>query len=338
MEILDVIIFVQSFVWATLLLKQSPQRKNWLGLAFFTICFIYILHYLHIVLETNISEKIIYVGTALTFLLLSFYKASELFRYMPRIMVIIYWILITLFAGILILSFAGIMQKILGICFILFGLGSIVFDGYIFANQLKNKLYTNSAFRDSQIRLSFFILLSKFVAIIYAFILMSIKHTEEQTILITNSFHFIICILIFIGGFIAVTSLFEKTQQQRKKNLTNTKDNSELIIQINKLMNEQKVYLDCEFSLGKMADLLQSNEHELTTVLNRKMETNFYKLINDYRIEMVKQKLQEHDSRNFTIMASAYESGFNSKSTFYRIFKEYTNMTPKEYITKNNNR
>ena len=338
MDILYVIIFVQSFVWSALLLKQSSQRNNWLGIAFLSVCLVYLLKYLHFIFGINISEKTMGIGTALTFLLLNFYQVSKSLKHYPKTVVATWWILIALFVATSILSLTRITQQTLLIYFIIFFGGSFFFDGYIFMQKLENKLYSNSVFRDGRIKLDFLILLSKFVVIIYALVLTSIKHSVNQHILITNSFQIIICILLFIDGFIAVTLLFEKESQLRKRSPLNTNDNSELIGKINKLMTEQKVYLDCELTLGKMADLLQTNEHELTTVLNGQMNTNFYKLINDYRIKTIKQKLQEPNSRNFTIMASAYESGFNSKSTFYRIFKEYTNMTPKEYITKNNNR
>ena len=99
-------------------------------------------------------------------------------------------------------------------------------------------------------------------------------------------------------------------------------------------MKEQKPYLDCELTLEKMSRMMGVSENELTRLLNHDMETNFYKLVNDYRIETVLAKLEDSDHRRFTIMASAYESGFNSKSAFYRIFKAYTRMTPGEFLAK----
>ena len=48
----------------------------------------------------------------------------------------------------------------------------------------------------------------------------------------------------------------------------------------------------------------------------------------------VKEKLLEPDSKKYTILSAAYESGFNSSSTFYRIFKEHTGMQPKAFIER----
>ena len=61
------------------------------------------------------------------------------------------------------------------------------------------------------------------------------------------------------------------------------------------------------------------------------MGKNFYTLVNDYRIEEVKRRLEDPRYRNLTILAIAYDSGFNAKSSFNTIFKEQTGMTPSEY-------
>lgn len=55
---------------------------------------------------------------------------------------------------------------------------------------------------------------------------------------------------------------------------------------------------------------------------------NFYDLINTYRIEAIKQQLLTSDEQ---IIQLAYQNGFKSKSTFNKIFKEKTGMTPKAY-------
>ena len=51
-----------------------------------------------------------------------------------------------------------------------------------------------------------------------------------------------------------------------------------------------------------------------------------------YRVEEVKQRLKDSKYKNFTILAIAYDSGFNSKSAFNTIFKDLTGMTPSQYL------
>ena len=54
--------------------------------------------------------------------------------------------------------------------------------------------------------------------------------------------------------------------------------------------------------------------------------------MNEYRVKEVKEKLANKKYKSLTVLGIAYESGFNSKTTFNRIFKEETGMTPTEYI------
>jgi AraC-like DNA-binding protein len=73
-------------------------------------------------------------------------------------------------------------------------------------------------------------------------------------------------------------------------------------------------------------------EFELTQILNQKMKTNFYSLVNNYRVETVKEKLKDPENRQFTILAAAYESGFNSKSVFNAYFKKSEGIPPGAWL------
>ena len=59
--------------------------------------------------------------------------------------------------------------------------------------------------------------------------------------------------------------------------------------------------------------------------------------MNGYRIEEVKRRLQAGDTQRLTLLGIAYESGFNSKTTFNRVFKETTGMSPKAYKNMSQN-
>jgi AraC-like DNA-binding protein len=61
------------------------------------------------------------------------------------------------------------------------------------------------------------------------------------------------------------------------------------------------------------------------------MGTNFYEYINGFRVATFKQKVQNGDAQQFTLLALAYESGFNSKASFNRIFKKQTGLTPSQF-------
>ena len=182
------------------------------------------------------------------------------------------------------------------------------------------------------------LLVDKLLVLLFAcYLLIFPAKNEDSYIATRNSMHFLIAILTFVTGYMTVSALFQSESQKKgmKQKKMVSGDAQELIGKVNRLMHDQKPYLDNELTLDKMADMLELSENELTRLLNHEMDTNFYTLVNDYRMETVLKKLKDSDRRKFTIMASAYESGFNSKSTFYRIFKEYTQRTPKEYLDEN---
>ncbi len=112
----------------------------------------------------------------------------------------------------------------------------------------------------------------------------------------------------------------------------NDKEVSELMEMVLHYLSIKKPYLNPEYSLQMMVDDLNIPRHKLSQVINRSQKKNFYKLINEYRVKEVKEKLQNKEYKNLTVLGIAFESGFNSKTTFNRIFKEETGMTPTHFI------
>lgn len=110
------------------------------------------------------------------------------------------------------------------------------------------------------------------------------------------------------------------------------KDVARYIRMIEDYMVESKPYLDRELSIFDMAEQLQIPRHFLSEVINEHLGKNFYNLINDYRVDEVKKRLEDPKYKHLTILAIAYDSGFNAKSSFNTIFKEKTGMTPSEYL------
>ena len=53
--------------------------------------------------------------------------------------------------------------------------------------------------------------------------------------------------------------------------------------------------------------------------------------MNGYRVAEVQRRLAAPDARRFTLLAIALDSGFNSKTTFNRIFKQVTGVAPREF-------
>lgn len=109
------------------------------------------------------------------------------------------------------------------------------------------------------------------------------------------------------------------------------KDEELLSEKVTDFFKENKPYLDENLTLTKLAELLEMNRNQLSSVINNKFGCNFYTFVNNYRVEEVKQLLADPKNQAFTILSLAYQSGFPSKSSFQNIFKNITGKTPTEY-------
>lgn len=98
-----------------------------------------------------------------------------------------------------------------------------------------------------------------------------------------------------------------------------------------RFMKSHKPHLDSTITLYKLAEQIDMPPHQLSRIINRHFHKNFFEFVNEYRISAFKEKLVDTRSHNYTLLSLAFESGFNSKSAFNRIFKEYTGLTPQEY-------
>ena len=97
------------------------------------------------------------------------------------------------------------------------------------------------------------------------------------------------------------------------------------------IIDLERPYLDDELTLHKLAEITRISEKKLSILLNHYMDTNFYDFVNKYRLKAVKEEFSNPNSQKYTIMAIANDCGFKSKSTFNRIFKKDTGLSPTEY-------
>jgi len=74
-----------------------------------------------------------------------------------------------------------------------------------------------------------------------------------------------------------------------------------------------------------------ANTSSLSRTLNKELGMGFNDFINYYRIEEAKKIMLANDQNKWDVSDICYEVGFNSLSSFYRIFKMHTGMTPLEF-------
>jgi AraC-like DNA-binding protein len=85
-----------------------------------------------------------------------------------------------------------------------------------------------------------------------------------------------------------------------------------------------KPYLNRDLSIYDLSHMSGIPRHYITQILNEKHRRNFFTFINEYRVSEVIERFSDPKFSHYTILAIAYDAGFNSKTTFNAIFKNQT--------------
>jgi TolB-like protein/AraC-like DNA-binding protein len=100
-------------------------------------------------------------------------------------------------------------------------------------------------------------------------------------------------------------------------------------------MKEEKWFQNPSLSLRELAENVNISSNKLSWLLNEQIGKNFNEYINSLRLEYFKENALNPANSHFTLLALAYESGFNSKSVFNGFFKKIEGMTPKSWLKSN---
>jgi len=98
---------------------------------------------------------------------------------------------------------------------------------------------------------------------------------------------------------------------------------------LNEYFSKKRPYLNPELNMNMLSSALNVPKYQLTEVLNTLIKKNFFQYVNEYRVETVKKMLVI--KTEYSIEAIGYECGFNSKSSFFTVFKNITGLTPLQY-------
>jgi AraC-like DNA-binding protein len=100
------------------------------------------------------------------------------------------------------------------------------------------------------------------------------------------------------------------------------------ILELNKLMELEKVFLDEDLHSGDLAAMLALTPHQLSQLLSQVLDTHYHKMIQEYRIQEAIQRIKLNEDKN--LLTIGFEVGFQSKSAFNTAFKKITGNTPME--------
>lgn len=143
--------------------------------------------------------------------------------------------------------------------------------------------------------------------------------------------------MYFIGFYsLAQPAIFRLPSKLIARKIPRERMSKEEIFSLKKLlniaMNEEQIYLNSELNLAMLADHLKTSSNNLSWYLNNVENKSFYHFINEYRISAFLNKAQNNEHHSKTLLAMAFDVGFNTKSTFNKSFRTILNDTPANYI------
>lgn len=124
----------------------------------------------------------------------------------------------------------------------------------------------------------------------------------------------------------------EKPEGEYKKSGLKPEAAKQIHEQLLKIMTDKKPFLNPKLTLANLAGLLQVSPNHLSQVINQYESVNFHDFVNRYRIDEFIERAK--DNQQFSILAHAFDSGFNSKSSFNSIFKKQLGLAPSQYIAE----
>ena len=119
----------------------------------------------------------------------------------------------------------------------------------------------------------------------------------------------------------------DEIQKQEKT----SPDETDILImkEIERLMLEEKIYRDNLLSVDTLAQMLSVKRHHVSEAINHCRKKNFNAFVNEYRIKEAIRLLTE---KTLSIDSIAFDTGFNDRRNFYRVFKKMTGLSPTQFV------
>lgn len=124
----------------------------------------------------------------------------------------------------------------------------------------------------------------------------------------------------------------DKPESEYKKSGLKTEMANTSHQELLKIMGDEKPFLNPRLTIGDLAREVHISPNHLSQIINQYEQVNFHDFINKYRVEEFIQRARTNS--NFSILAHAFDSGFNSKSSFNIVFKKVHGVPPSKYMAE----
>jgi AraC-like DNA-binding protein len=109
-------------------------------------------------------------------------------------------------------------------------------------------------------------------------------------------------------------------------------DIESLVERLEAHLDQDRPYLEPGVTLREIAANLDTTPNHLSQAINQGMGKSFHDLINERRVETFKRLALDPANDHRTLLAVAFDSGFSSKSSFNRVFKQIAGVSPRHYV------
>lgn len=140
--------------------------------------------------------------------------------------------------------------------------------------------------------------------------------------------------LIFTAAFyyllgLEITSRLRKKGIYRKREVGALPGDRDKLKRVGERVEAGKLYRNPKLKLADLATVVGMRPHELSRLLNEGYPHGFAQYVNEYRVREAQRLIGERE--DLSLEGIGYESGFNSKSSFFAVFKRLTQYTPAQY-------
>jgi len=144
----------------------------------------------------------------------------------------------------------------------------------------------------------------------------------------------LITLSIYVFGILAFKNPVLLEKENYSKSITDyMRGNEEHYIKLLlAFFNEKKPYLDEKLALRDVASKIGLSNQQLSYLINRQLGLTFLDFVNSYRVKAVQEHIRKEKHLHSTLLDIAFDSGFNSKASFNRIFKNQIGVSPSNYV------
>lgn len=135
-------------------------------------------------------------------------------------------------------------------------------------------------------------------------------------------------ILLLLATLITLPMMLSRSRAAPQAMPVSGSDDAEVEARLRNLMNEHRLFLDPDLTVQRLARRLHLPARSLSGAINRTQGTNVSQYVNAFRLDHAARLLTEGDE---SVTSIATQSGFMTRSNFYREFQRVYGQSPTEY-------